>query len=617
MATELLGADSRVGRSASRPLRAGRALIQELNVPERIAALGVLLTPFALLVDYRAGFSVSTSTVTYVPISEGGGRPATYEEVIGATQVLWMAAGAAGLIHPRARAGFRSVTTMSLGGLLALILVVTAAQDGLDRFAVHALAATLIPLVPLAGVLTNPQIRVAKLRLLVLGFVLLVALAALATLAQNAWGSLTYTEPPGPATHGNVVPNASFENGTEGWSSFNGGGGSDPDLATTRDPRYVEQGAYSGYVTVANSERMDRYKAVAVTTPAAVEPGREYYIRAYVSGPADRTRPLRLDLLDQEGDSLSSAIRPLGNGHIKGNTAAGWTMEGIFEPPNDGTVTKVWLTIWRVIPPRADAWWAIDGAVVRLKDENRGYSRPIEGLEAPSPPGTTLSDRFDLFLFGATTDTGAALALVLLLVVAVPLGRPAQAALGLILLAALLATRTRGALLGASAGAITIALLNRRLRISVLGAAAASIALFVLLSDRPLASIDQAISFRLDNLEHHGAEFLESPIIGHGISSEAADSFRAAHNTLLGIANAAGVGAVLLWLAAWLIPVVRGLRADARSLPVVTGAAVLAAVLVEWNTTGSEVLIHSPPTNLLPLVLGVALAQSVLVRRTP
>ena len=70
---------------------------RELDDDQRIAIAAVALTPITLVLDYRAGLSPVSRAVFYVPIGEGTGRPVVYEQLLGTTQILWLALGAAAL----------------------------------------------------------------------------------------------------------------------------------------------------------------------------------------------------------------------------------------------------------------------------------------------------------------------------------------------------------------------------------------------------------------------------------------------------------------------------------------------------------------------------------------
>ena len=228
-----------------------------------------------------------------------------------------------------------------------------------------------------------------------------------------------------------------------------------------------------------------------------------------------------------------------------------------------------------------------------------------------------LGQRFDLLLFGPPTETGLALALTLVLLPAAQL-RPLPAVLiGTTLLTALVLTETRGALVAFAAGAVALALLVPPRRVMAVAlvtvALAGVVALFALTSDRPLSLGDDATDLREAELERHWQLFLDRPAYGYGLSDEAVAFSTGAHNTVLAFANAAGIGAALLWLTAWFAPVARGMRS--HTFQAAVAAAVLTCALVGWFTTGTEPLIYTPPTNLLPLLLGVGLAVTVTARR--
>lgn len=382
------------------------------NGPERLALVGVLLTPVTLFVDHRLGLGLSSNTVTYVPYDENAGQPVSYTEVLGWTQLLWVVLALVALTRRRLRRGFGSVPVAALSALVALIVGVTIALDGLDGFARHALLTTLVPLVAITGILFNPDVRLPAVRRLVFVLSAITATVVLGTLAVNA---------------------------------------------------------------------------------------------------------------------------------LKG----------------------------------------------------------------------TLGERFDVYLFGSPTDTGLVLALLLILTPAVAETRWVRAGLAVVLAVGLVLSETRGGLLAAGAGALVTALLLPRLRLVTVGAIAVALVAFVIVSDRSLLSIsDPSNSIRRESVERHWQLFLVQPSYGYGLSAEARPFVTAAHNVFLGLANAGGAAAALLWLVAWSQPLVAAVRDRARSLLAAVPAAVLVGAIVTWVTTGSEVLVFVPPTNLLPLVLAVALARA-------
>ena len=393
--------------------------LRPLSAPANLALIGVLLTPLTLVLDYRVGSGVISDTVTYTPYAEGNSLPVTYEQVFGWTQVLWIALGAVALSRAEWRAGFRSVSVLSLVALLALICGVTAALDGIGIFTVRGLGSTLVPLIAMAGVLLNPWIGKAGVRRLLVAFALGVAIITAGTLAFNA---------------------------------------------------------------------------------------------------------------------------------VNGD----------------------------------------------------------------------LGQRFDSLLFGPPTETGLALAMTLILLPAAQLRPLPTVLIGSTLLTALVLTQTRGALVSLAAGAVALALLAPPRRVIAVALVAVAlvgvVAAFALISDRPLSLGDASTDLREAELERHWQLFLDRPAYGYGISAEAVGLSTSAHNTLLALANAAGIGAALLWLTAWVVPVGRGMRS--HSFPAAVAAAVLVCALVGWSTTGTEPLIYTPPTNLLPLLLGSTLAVTATARRS-
>lgn len=221
--------------------------------------------------------------------------------------------------------------------------------------------------------------------------------------------------------------------------------------------------------------------------------------------------------------------------------------------------------------------------------------------------GTPLG-RHGVFLFGSPTGSGAALAVLLVLTLLGGWGSwRTRAAVAIPLCAGLLLSETRGAVLAVVIGIGVAALLIPRWRWRCLAASGVLIVAFTLFSDRSLTSItDPSNSLRRETLEHHYLLLRQEPLLGYGLSGEGAHFFRGTDNTLLGLANAAGIGAVLVWLAAWFGPLGRALLTHRVGPAHAIGAGGLVAALVTWNTTGNEVLIYSAPTNLLPVALAVA-----------
>jgi hypothetical protein len=128
------------------------------------------------------------------------------------------------------------------------------------------------------------------------------------------------------------------------------------------------------------------------------------------------------------------------------------------------------------------------------------------------------------------------------------------------------------------------------------------------MSERALPFTDLSSGYRRENLSYHWDLFIDRPLLGFGVSDTTLEFFQSAHNTLLGIANAAGVGAVIAFVVAWLAPCAMRLAEGARDLVVTVSAASAATALAAWIATGPEVLVYSPATNLLPVALGVSLA---------
>jgi hypothetical protein len=262
--------------------------------------------------------------------------------------------------------------------------------------------------------------------------------------------------------------------------------------------------------------------------------------------------------------------------------------------------------------------WVGESGVRRLVvGYGAGVAVVTAGTLAFNAVNGDLGERFDSLLFGPPTETGLALAATILLLPAAQLRPLPVSLLGTPLLAALVLTQTRGALVALAAGGLVLALLvqrRRALTIAVVASALAAVAaVFALTSDRPLSLGDRSTSLREAELERHWQLFLDRPAYGYGLSEAAVKFSTAAHNTLLAFANAAGLGAAILWLVAWCVPVARGLRS--HSFAAAVAAAVLTCSVVGWCTTGTEPLIYTPPTNLLPLLLGLALAVSVTARR--
>lgn len=170
------------GSSRSRLL----AWLCELNAGERIALGAILVTPFALYVDYRVGATLVDDLVEYRPIGESGGRVVSYHQLFGWTQVVWLTAGAVTFAARTTRPAFRAVPVVLAVGLLTLILGVTVARGGIDRTTVIALGATLVPLIAMVAVLASPVVRQEVRRVVVTIFVVECAAVVLLSLAKKA-----------------------------------------------------------------------------------------------------------------------------------------------------------------------------------------------------------------------------------------------------------------------------------------------------------------------------------------------------------------------------------------------------------------------------------------------
>lgn len=226
-----------------------------------------------------------------------------------------------------------------------------------------------------------------------------------------------------------------------------------------------------------------------------------------------------------------------------------------------------------------------------------------------------ISGRLAVFLYGSPTYAAAAFAALLFLVLGVEiLGRNIRLALAATLAVGIVLTQTRGGTAALAGGFLAIGLMRRKVRLPALAVAAVAGVVLIASPLRPLADTSNAI--RTKDVMHHARVFLDRPVTGFGISNVHANAFRAADNTLVGIADAAGVVGLLLWCGVWLWPVVRARRwhTDA-TVSFAVGA--IAATFVSWLTTGNEVLIYAPPTNLLPLALSVSMLGVVAERREP
>jgi len=384
----------------------------KLTRPERLALVGLLLTPFALLLDYRLGLGLIEQKRTFNSYVENFGLPVSYTQVFGAAQALWIVLAIIALGRRGSRGGFASPSAVCLIGLSVLILAITASLDEVDSHTELDLASTVVPLIAIVGVLLHPSVRLKTVRGLILVF---------------------------------------------------------------------------------------------ASTTAAITAG-----------------TILFDLLRGE-----------------------------------------------------------------------------------------LGQRFDLFLFGSPTYTGIVLAMTLVLLVPVRGPRWIKAPLMMTIGLGLLLTQTRGAQAAAICGLLVLAVGDRRLRVATLAALVALIGASVLLSSRSLFSLsDASFHLRSNQVARHWQLFLAHPSYGYGLSAESVPFTTGSDNTILGLANAAGVGAAILWLAAWSQPTIAALVRLRKEPAVIGAAAVLVAAFVAWMTTGGEVLTYAPPTNLLPLALALALARS-------
>jgi hypothetical protein len=588
----------RLAAGGRHTLDAGSRAVRESSAAERIALVATFLTPFALVLDYRFGFGLWNETVTFT--SRAYDVDLTYVERIGATHVVWILAGIAALARSRTRAGFRTQTTILLVAFLATLIAVTMLNGGLDRFAVHALLSTVVPLVAIAGVLLHHEVGITTIRRLVLVLSLLTAVIVLATLARNVYTTVT-TEGGAEPLETNLLLNPSFEVDAGAWTPF-GPPGTRVSFDVTRD------GATDGARALLVSGRNDgaeRRSFYAYSTPVTVAPGGLYFVQASVTAPdAGDATSLRLGVRLEDGSITSApfearearlAVRPEGSGG---------SLQGFVRIPAGDGGSDVSLAVWlEGVAPGERFAFTVDG-----------------GRLSPTTPevGRTIGGRFDIasFCCGAT-NTGVGLAsLVLLLPILARTLVPALL-LGGVLAAGLLLTETRGALLGAIAGALVYAARFRRLRWWIAGAAAFGAVFFAVASDRSITTLaDPSNAVRREQVAAHFDLFLDRPW-GYGMSETSADAFRAADNTLLGISNAGGVLALVLWLLAFGLPLVRALRRRPWSLPAVAALSVAVMTVIFWVTTGTEVLIAYPPTNLLPLVLAVALAGVAARDRPP
>ncbi len=155
-----------------------------------------------------------------------------------------------------------------------------------------------------------------------------------------------------------------------------------------------------------------------------------------------------------------------------------------------------------------------------------------------------LSERLGTFSFGPAPEAGVVLAPLLLLVPAMRAARWIKFGVAVCLGAGLLLTQARGALIATFAGTLVLVAAHRgkRLRLAAVTAVGIAAAVVLVFSARSSYSFtDRATDYRRANLEHHWHLFLDRPVLGHGISHGSISAVRAAHNTLLSIANAGGV----------------------------------------------------------------------------
>jgi hypothetical protein len=214
-----------------------------------------------------------------------------------------------------------------------------------------------------------------------------------------------------------------------------------------------------------------------------------------------------------------------------------------------------------------------------------------------------LGERLDLATTGAATDTGAYLAALTVLAALLPIPTRLKAPLVMVLAAGLVLTQTRGAELALGAALLCAAALSSRVRWWAVGLAAVVVAGLVA-GPRTLSLFGASNAFRRASIEHHFLLMLERPSLGYGVSRSTLSEVAGAQDSLLGIANGAGVYAALLFLGAWLVPLCRrGLRHVS-----VTGACVFTVYVVSWITTGNELQLQVPATNLLPLALAIGYA---------
>lgn len=219
-----------------------------------------------------------------------------------------------------------------------------------------------------------------------------------------------------------------------------------------------------------------------------------------------------------------------------------------------------------------------------------------------------LDHRLGLAFFGPGTDSGPVCAYLAILVLAAPWPLAIRGPVSATLIAGVVLSGTRGAILAAAAGLLVLALSRRSLRWPLIVVAVAGILIFSVTTSRSIFGFsDASNTLRRASVLQHWRLFLARPSLGYGISSGSILDVSQAQNTLLSVANAGGAYAAALFVAVFAIPALRRTRGVAFEI---VGLAVLAAALVTWDTTGPEVLIQMPITNVLPIVLAGSLASA-------
>jgi hypothetical protein len=398
-----------------------RSVVDERSPVEVVALAATAATPVALFLDYRAHTDFAARSVIYAPVGENAGRPATYEQIFGLTQALWIGAAIAVLALGGWRKFVDNAQLLFLVLALAVLVVATAAYEQVDSTTVLTLGATMVAYIAMMGVIRHVDVR----------------------------------------------------------------------LPTTRD---------------------------LVTTACAA-----------------------------------------------------------------------------------------GAAIVVLTAAKHALAH-------------TLSQRLGVFAFGDGPETAVVLAPLLVLVPAMRVPRYVKFGTAVCLGAGLVLTQTRGASIAAVVGGVVLAATQkgRHFRIGALTAIGAAAAAYAVLARRSFSFSDVATTYRRENLQYHWDLFVQRPSFGHGISETSIDAVRAAHNTLLSIADAGGAVLLTLWIAVWIVlPLTALLDRRRRFATASVGLAATAAVIVGWSTTGSEVLLYDPPTNLLPLMLAVALVGPAAFESLP